>query len=102
MSGLWVTSKFPQPLCSTFSLHTQRLGLTSGAILKYIGRDRISEYTLIPSCAIRLKTMKKFANRGFEKKNGNNSAFSEISIFHIKFEGWRHNSCRFELQISRF
>ena len=28
-----------------------------------------------PSCAIRLKTSKKFANRGFAKKFGNNSAF---------------------------
>ena len=31
---------------------------------------------IAPKCAIRLKTLKKFANRGFEKKFGNNSAFS--------------------------
>ena len=33
------------------------------------------------SCAIRLKTSKKCANRGFVKKFGNNSAFWKIFIF---------------------
>ena len=33
-----------------------------------------------PSCAIRLKTSKKFANLGFEKKFGYNSAFWKFSI----------------------
>ena len=37
--------------------------------------DIMNSAGLDPSCAIRLKTSKKCANRGFVKKFGNNSAF---------------------------
>ena len=49
----------------------------------------------LPSCAIRLKTSKKCANRGFFKKFGNNnSAFWPILIFHGNLKSQHINLVR--------